>query len=58
MNHHAGAGSRSPEPEAVQAITDTPRAVQGAMLKAKRSNAGRRQVTTLADEPGGDSEVM
>ncbi len=38
--------------EAVQAITDNPRAVQGAALKATRSNAGRRQMTTLQMSPG------
>lgn len=38
--------------EAVQAIASNPRAVQGAVMSASRSNAGRRQLTSLQLSPG------
>jgi hypothetical protein len=38
--------------EAVQAISDNPRAVQSASMKATRANAGRREMTTLQLSPG------
>ncbi|MDX2150918.1 MAG: hypothetical protein SFV54_09300 [Bryobacteraceae bacterium] len=38
--------------EAVQAIADNPRAVQGAAMSAARSNSGRRQMATLQMSPG------
>jgi len=38
--------------EAVQAMADNPRAVQGATLMATRSNAGRRELTALQLSPG------
>ena len=38
--------------EAVQAIADNPRAVQGASMSAARSNSGRRQMATLQMSPG------
>jgi hypothetical protein len=38
--------------EAVQAIVENPRAVQGASTKATRSNAGRRELTSLQVSPG------
>jgi hypothetical protein len=38
--------------EAVQAIADNPRAVQGATMSAARSNSGRRQMATLQMSPG------
>jgi hypothetical protein len=38
--------------EAVQAIVENPRAVQGASMKAARSNAGRRELTSLQVSPG------
>ena len=38
--------------EAVQAIVENPRVVQGASMKAARSNAGRRELTTLQVSPG------
>jgi hypothetical protein len=38
--------------EAVQAIVDNPRAVQGAAMNAARSNAGRREMTSLQLSPG------
>ncbi len=38
--------------EAVQAIADNPRAVQGASMAATKSNAGRRELTSLQLSPG------
>jgi hypothetical protein len=38
--------------EAVQAIIDNPRAVQSATMSATRSNAGRRELTSLQLSPG------
>jgi hypothetical protein len=38
--------------EAVQAIVDNPRAVQSASLNATKSNAGRRELTSLQLSPG------
>jgi len=38
--------------EAVQAITNNPRAVQGAAVNAAKSNAGRREMTSLQLSPG------
>lgn len=38
--------------EAVQAITNNPRAVQGAVMTASKSNAGRRELTGLQLSPG------
>jgi hypothetical protein len=38
--------------EAVQAIVDNPRAVQTAALSATKSNAGRRELTSLQLSPG------
>jgi hypothetical protein len=38
--------------EAVQAIASNPRVVQGAVMSASKSNAGRRELTTLQLSPG------
>jgi len=38
--------------EAVNAIVENPRAVQGATMSAARSNSGRRQMATLQMSPG------
>jgi hypothetical protein len=38
--------------EAVQAIADNPRTVQGAAMTATRSNAGRRELLSLQLSPG------
>ena len=38
--------------EAVQAIVDNPRAVQSATMSAAKSNAGRRELTSLQLSPG------
>jgi hypothetical protein len=38
--------------EAVQAIASNPRVVQGAVMSASKSNAGRRELTSLQLSPG------
>jgi hypothetical protein len=38
--------------QAVQAIASNPRVVQGAVMSASRSNAGRRELTSLQMSPG------
>jgi hypothetical protein len=38
--------------EAVQAIASNPRVVQGAVMSASKSNAGRRELTSLQFSPG------
>ena len=38
--------------QAVQAIASNPRVVQGAVMSASKSNAGRRELTSLQVSPG------
>jgi len=38
--------------QAVQAIASNPRVVQGAVMSASKSNAGRRELTSLQLSPG------